>query len=315
MKHFTAQSTIDMDKETWLASRNMRIGGSDASVVLGINNWKTPYILWLEKTGQLAPADLSENESVIFGNLLEDFIAKQFAERIGLSVRKDNSIKYSTKYPFMCANVDRLLTAPNISTRGILEVKTTNGFTYKSDWFRDGEECVPQYYTAQLQHYFAVTGYTWGYFAVLVDGRKLKFFQCDRDETYIEQVLIPAEVNFNKHMVEMTPPEPMVSDLNYISPNEGSNIKANEKSLGLIGAIKKERAEIKLRTETLDRYEDNLKLILSDYESITDESGNILATYKSQTSNRFDSKTFKKDYKELAEKYTNASSSRVLRIK
>ena len=41
------------DKEAWLKARNSGIGGSDAGIIVGLNKWKSPFQLWLEKTGQV----------------------------------------------------------------------------------------------------------------------------------------------------------------------------------------------------------------------------------------------------------------------
>jgi predicted phage-related endonuclease len=45
-------STIGLPYKEWLAYRRLGIGGSDASVICGINRWKSPVELWMEKTGQ-----------------------------------------------------------------------------------------------------------------------------------------------------------------------------------------------------------------------------------------------------------------------
>jgi predicted phage-related endonuclease len=39
----------------WLKSRKAGVGGSDMSTILGLNAFKTPYDLWLEKTGRAEP--------------------------------------------------------------------------------------------------------------------------------------------------------------------------------------------------------------------------------------------------------------------
>lgn len=49
------------DEQAWLTLRNKYIGGSDAGCVLGFNKWKSPYELFLEKTGKKEPEDLSNN--------------------------------------------------------------------------------------------------------------------------------------------------------------------------------------------------------------------------------------------------------------
>ena len=43
-------STENMSYEDWLENRRQGIGGSDASVVCGINRYKSPLELWMEKT-------------------------------------------------------------------------------------------------------------------------------------------------------------------------------------------------------------------------------------------------------------------------
>ena len=48
-------STKNIPYADWLEYRKQGIGGSDASVVCGINRYKSPVELWLDKTGQLPP--------------------------------------------------------------------------------------------------------------------------------------------------------------------------------------------------------------------------------------------------------------------
>jgi Phage-related protein, predicted endonuclease len=44
-------STKDMSKDEWLQWRKRGIGGSDASIVCGLNRYKSPVELWMEKRG------------------------------------------------------------------------------------------------------------------------------------------------------------------------------------------------------------------------------------------------------------------------
>ena len=53
-------STEGMPYADWLEYRKQGIGGSDASVVCGINRYKSPVELWLDKTGQLPPQEAGE---------------------------------------------------------------------------------------------------------------------------------------------------------------------------------------------------------------------------------------------------------------
>ena len=53
-------STEGMSYEDWLEHSKLGIGGSDVSLVCGINRYKSPVGLWLEKTGQLPPQEAGE---------------------------------------------------------------------------------------------------------------------------------------------------------------------------------------------------------------------------------------------------------------
>ena len=50
--------TADLSRADWLKWRTKGIGGSDASVIAGINPYKSVYQLWKEKTGQIERRDL-----------------------------------------------------------------------------------------------------------------------------------------------------------------------------------------------------------------------------------------------------------------
>ena len=95
----------------WRNARKDGIGGSEASAVLGLNPYATPYTVWLEKTERMAPEDISDKESVYWGTVLEDVIAKEFAKRHPeMKVKRSNAMLWSTENPFMFASVDRIIT-------------------------------------------------------------------------------------------------------------------------------------------------------------------------------------------------------------
>ena len=48
-------STENIPYADWLELRKLGIGGSDASVVCGINRYKSPVELWLDKTASSRP--------------------------------------------------------------------------------------------------------------------------------------------------------------------------------------------------------------------------------------------------------------------
>ncbi|WP_424475361.1 YqaJ viral recombinase family protein [Oceanobacillus kimchii] len=191
------KNTIEMNRQEWLLERTKGIGGSDASIILGLNKYKTPFELWLEKTDQSHLTDTA-GEAAYFGNLLEDMVAKEFEIRSGKKVRRNNFMLQHTDYPFLMANIDRKV----VGEDALLECKTASTFLTK-EW--DSEE-IPEAYLVQVQHYLGVTGYSKAYIAVLIGGQKFVWKEIERDEELI-QMIFDAEIHFwNYHVKGNRPP-------------------------------------------------------------------------------------------------------------
>lgn len=174
------------DRAKWLKARDAGIGGSDAAVIVGLSKWKSPFQLWLEKTNQVEPEDLSENEYVYWGSILEQVVADRFCELTGKKVQR-RGLMQDDNYPFMLASVDRMVVGENAG----LECKTANGFAGKQ--WEDDE--VPDAYYCQCQHYMAVTGCERWYIAVLLGGNHFVWKVIERNEEDIT-ALIEAEKEF-----------------------------------------------------------------------------------------------------------------------
>lgn len=174
------------DREKWLAVRNLGIGGSDAGTIMGLNPYKSPYQLWMEKTGQAEAPDLSGNQFVYWGIKNEANIAKWFTETTGKKVERCGTLRSITN-PYMLANVDRIVVGENAG----LEIKTAGVSQYKQ-WADDN---VPDAYYCQCLHYMAVTGADAWYIAVLLGGNEAHWKKIERNEEDIN-TLILEEKNF-----------------------------------------------------------------------------------------------------------------------
>ena len=113
--------------EEWLNNRKNGLGGSDSSIILGISPFKTNIDLWLEKTGQKEPEDISDDEKVKYGHEAEDSIRNLFMlDHPEYELFHDEfMILRSDKYPFLQASLDGELIDTNTGEHGILEIKTT----------------------------------------------------------------------------------------------------------------------------------------------------------------------------------------------
>ena len=112
-----------MDKLQWLKERQCGIGGSDVGAILGVNKYKTPFEVYLEKTEPITEVG-EQSESAYWGDQFEEVVAKEFEKRTGKKVRRDRKHYKHKEYSFMVANIDRKVVGEN----AILECKTANQY-------------------------------------------------------------------------------------------------------------------------------------------------------------------------------------------
>ena len=86
--------TANLTRQEWLKYRTQGMGGSDVSIIAGINPFKSVHQLWLEKTGQ---TEVEEENSAYthFGTMLEPIVRREFSERTGIKVRQKHMLLQS----------------------------------------------------------------------------------------------------------------------------------------------------------------------------------------------------------------------------
>ena len=142
-------------KEEWLKHRT-RIGGSDAAAILGLNPWKTNVDLWLEKTGQVTPNDISDKEYVKYGVESEPLIREIFKinyPQYDVLYEENNSFS-NDRVPWAAASLDGWIVDKETGRHGIWECKTSEivSSMHKEKW----KDRIPDNYYCQLLHYFMV---------------------------------------------------------------------------------------------------------------------------------------------------------------
>ncbi|GIO25356.1 YqaJ viral recombinase family protein [Oceanobacillus sp. J11TS1] len=306
-----AKSTAEMSHQEWLHERTKGIGGSDAGVVLGLNKWKTPFELWLDKTGQSEVEDTA-GEAAYFGNLLEDVVAKEFEVRTGKKVRKNNFMLQHPEHSFIMANIDRKVVGEN----ALLECKTANAFLAK-DW--ESEE-IPESYLVQVQHYLGVTGYEKAYIAVLIGGQKFIWKEIERDEELI-QMIFDAEVHFWKHHVQGNIPPALDGSSaaekflkeRYAEVEEGKTIDLAFDYKDKLDNLLELKQQIKRLQEIAKQTENEIKYELKEAE--TGFVKNYQVNWKPVTQNRVDSKLLKNKYPDVYNSVLKQSQYRKFDVK
>lgn len=149
--------------DEWLLARKNRIGGSDASCIVGMNPYKTNIELWEEKTGRRVAPDISNEPYVKYGHDAEEYLRKLFAiDHPQYQVLyEENNMWLNDKYPFAHASLDGWLVDED-GRNGVLEIKTTNIIQsmQKEKW----KDRIPDNYYCQVLWYLGVTRFD---FAIL----------------------------------------------------------------------------------------------------------------------------------------------------
>lgn len=300
--------TKNMSREEWLKWRTKGIGGSDVSVIAGINKFRSVFQLWLEKTGQWIPEE-AENEFIHFGNVLEPVVKREFMRRTGLKVRAKKMLLQSEEYPFMLADLDGVIYENGEMC--IFEAKTASA--YKEDVWKQG---VPDEYLLQIQHYMAVTGAKKTYIAALVGGNSFYYHEVLRDEELIEMIIEMEKRFWKEHVLKRKEPVPdgsqATSDFlsqTYKSSN-GIMVELPEEMLPLFCQYDEITEKLNDLNEKKEAISNQLKNYLKENEG--GFVGNRKVTWKTVNTTGFDRKRLAMENKELYEAYVTRNQYRRL---
>lgn len=288
------------DRKAWLKMRTMGIGGSDASIIADMNRWKSPFQLWQEKTGQVEPEELDDNEYIYWGRVLEQAVANRFTELTGKQVHKQGMLR-NKEYPWMLANVDRMV----VGEEAGLECKTTNSFSGKQ-W--DGDN-LPDAYYLQCQHYMMTTGMKKWYIACLIGGNHFVWKPVERNEEDIQ-----ALFNLEKEFWEINVQKGVMPDVDGTDSCTqalrerfpGGNVEEIElpsDAEQILKDLDMYQESEKQSKEKIAELKNRLALMLGDHEA--GFCGDRLITWKTQKGRvTVDSKALKKEMPEIFDRYS-----------
>lgn len=303
-------STKDMTRSEWLQARRAGIGGSEAAAILGFSRWSSPVKVYMDKLGLLEDEDQA-GEAAYWGTVLEDVVAQEFSKRTGKKVRRVNAILQHPEYPWMLANLDRMI----VGEDEILECKTADKFL-ASEW-KDDE--IPISYLIQGQHYMAVTGYKAVWYAVLIGGNDFRYKRVERDEEVINHLIEHEKAFWQQHIEKQQPPSldgsQATSDLlKRMYPNANRQEVALPSTAEELIVRRSEVAEqIKELQTQQDECDNKLKDLLGEAERGTIHDWTVIWANQSRTS--LDTKRIKQEHPDLYKQYCKTSQFRKLTIK
>jgi putative phage-type endonuclease len=284
--------------------RNETIGSSEIAAVLGLDPHRTPYDVWLTKTGQ--QPEFVGNEATKRGNILEPAVAEWFEQTY--PEYKTAVVVPSAIYRHgrCSATPDRVYKEWNGNVT-ICEIKTTR--------IHVDEDNLPQKWFLQATYQAAVMlkGFhlktDFVYVAWLDAGLNFGAQVFLPDYEFGEKLLNEAENWYSRHVIQGEPPEPTTAeDVKAMYPKSSAkSLQANDSILEVYTKAVEAKRRMEAAEAEYEVYSDALKLAMRDAEEL-EYMGNTLVTWKStKDSSRFDAKALKEMYPELYEEFIKVS--------
>lgn len=300
--------TGNLSKKEWLRYRKMGIGGSDAAAVCGLNPYLTAIQVYLDKTSE--NIEDIDNEAMRQGRDLEDYVAQRFMEATGKKVRRCNWMFQDEQYPFMLADVDRLVVGENAG----LECKTAT--PYMQEHWEDNK--IPIHYLLQCHHYIGVYGADAWYIAVIIYGREFKYYRIERDEEILAALRQIEKKFWENHVEKRILPDPDGSKTADSVIAEYFK-KVSKEVLQLNGFDEKLRRRqdlvrlMKKMENEKRQIEQELKVFMGEAQKAENEHFRV--SWTAVTSDTLDEKRLKEEKPEVYQAYVKQSTNRRFSVK
>ena len=181
----------------WLEFRKDKVGASDASIIMEISPWKTPFQLWKEKMGLVVQ---EQTPAMKRGHELEGLARSCFEDM--MKGKFDPVVMVNSSLPWMIASLDGY----NFEKKEAVEIKCASHTHHKLAC----EGKIPDIYYPQLQHQMEVAKLDYIYYFSF-DGNDGVCVKCERDSQYIVR-LIQKERAFYICMKELIEPALVAKD-------------------------------------------------------------------------------------------------------
>jgi predicted phage-related endonuclease len=197
--------------------RRKFLGSSDAAAVLGMDHFRTPLDIFLDKTGQIQPTGIEpENDAMDIGNFLEAGVLNWFGSKKKLPLILNDETDRNRRLHangIMAANFDAFVDGDPTQA---VEAKTHGVVSefISEDWGEVETDQVPERVALQCYHQMAVVPTVQTIWVpVLLGGVGLRHYRIDRNQELIAN-LEQAEVKFWREHVETgIPPEGLPSSM------------------------------------------------------------------------------------------------------
>lgn len=279
-----------------LAIRDTAIWSTDAGMIA---EGKAGEV-FLIKTGQKPPPDLSDVEAVQMGIALQEPIMRAAAGKWGWEFKDADYTLRHPKHEWLASHFDYI----SADGKTLYEVKNL-GVHQRKKYGEDGEEMISERYRAQCLHEQVVHGVERVVLVVLFGGQELchfpqNFVELEREAHIRAMAEFWAQVqtkNFNAQTMA-----DVAKDIYKV--DDGSEMVANaalETACQQLAAIK---AKLKEFEEAEEGLKQMIQAAMQERATLKSFSGEVLATWKTaKPSKRFSADLLKQAMPDIYEKF------------
>ena len=187
-----AQTIPEPDRSTYL-------GSHDTSAISGLNPWRKPINVYMDKLNLSLPQEPTER--MRWGLTLQNPILNEFADRMGgVTLEPERLIRHPT-LPWFGGTPDAIIAGRKAG------VDAKNVQFNRGEWGDEGSDQVPRYILFQCHHFMTLLDYERWYVAALFGGCELRVYEVERDAE-LSDMIIEMDGNFwNDHIQKEIPPE------------------------------------------------------------------------------------------------------------
>jgi putative phage-type endonuclease len=182
------------DLSDWLRNRRTGITGTDVGKIMGVSKWGSPQDVWKDKVGISQP--IEDNESMLWGRILEDVIAMEYSRRNAVRYYKPETLR--GKEDWMIGSPDGIIVNDSNEDEYGLEVKTSRSLKT----FSNG---IPADYEYQCRWYMMICDLPYWDLAALIMGSQYQQFRVMRDNDIEEQMIKTCGDFWFNHVKALVP--------------------------------------------------------------------------------------------------------------
>lgn len=254
-------------------TRNQALWASDSRKII---DGKAAEV-YLERTGQVDPTDLSDVEAVQWGLRLQDSIGAAVSDRLGVNLKEADYMIAHPKHNWMRSHFDFITD----DGKTLVEVKNY-GSHQRKHYGDDGSQIIKPADKAQLIHEAACHGVENITLAVLFGGQELCLYPFAIFDDEKEELIKTLSVVWGNIQTRTPPmPESIEAAKKLFPSSEPHTVMASQLIENSSVELKQIKAQIKALEDRESTLQASIQGFMANNDTLQTIDGRVLATWKS----------------------------------